>query len=206
MLLNFEKLITKYHLNIQGVIHIGAHYGEEYELYNHCGIDKQLWFEPLESNFNVLKNMIGNINDIILEKYALGNENKEMQMYVETVNRSQSSSLLKPKIHLTQYPMIKFDKTENVQMTRLDDYLQDKDYDYNFINIDVQGYELEVFKGAEKTLQNIDYIISEINRAELYENCVQSYELDIFLGQFGFRRVETDFVGGTWGDAFYIKR
>ena len=75
----------------------------------------------------------------------------------------------------------------------------------NFINIDVQGYELEVFKGATNTLKHIDYIMSEVNTDEVYEGCVLIDELDEFLVTFGFNRVETNMAGGLWGDAFYIK-
>jgi hypothetical protein len=90
-------------------------------------------------------------------------------------------------------------------MFRLDDLDLDLTK-YNFINIDVQGYELEVFKGSYKTLKNIDYIISEVNRAEVYENCPYVGELDSYLQNYNFTRVETNWAGDTWGDAFYIKK
>ena len=38
------------------------------------------------------------------------------------------------------------------------------------VTIDVQGYELEVFKGAQKTLRTINAIITEVSREPLYEN------------------------------------
>ena len=83
---------------------------------------------------------------------------------------------------------------------------ENKSFYFNFINIDVQGYELEVFKGGKKVLESIDYILSEVNNAEVYENCVNVSELDVFLREFGFERVEPNWEGGTWGDAFYIKK
>jgi hypothetical protein len=89
-------------------------------------------------------------------------------------------------------------------MFRLDDIDLDLSK-YNFLNIDVQGYELEVFKGAFGSLKNIDYIISEVNRDEIYEGCPHIDELDNFLIQFNLQRVETNWAGDTWGDAFYIK-
>jgi hypothetical protein len=126
-------------------------------------------------------------------------------MNVETANSGQSSSILNPKLHLSQYPHIIFNSTEEVDMFRLDDMNIDLD-NINFINIDVQGYELEVFKGAEKTLNNIDYIMSEINRDEVYENCVKIDELIEFLKLYGFELVEQDWAGGTWGDGLFIKK
>ena len=89
-------------------------------------------------------------------------------------------------------------------MVRLDDELKDNDK-YNFINIDVQGYELEVFKGSSQILKNVDYIMTEVNKSEVYKNCAMVEDLDNFLSKFNFKRVETTWDGITWGDAFYIK-
>ena len=114
-------------------------------------------------------------------------------------------------MHLDLYPKITFDEEVNVKQTFLDKFVIEKNVDtskFNFINIDVQGYELEVFKGAAHTLNDIDYIYTEVNNDELYENCVQMSELDEFLGDlWGFERIETKLVGNQkWGDALYVKR
>ena len=201
MILDFNKLSSKYNFNIKGIIHIGGHYGEEYDVYKKLNIPV-LFFEPLLNNFQHLYNKVKDDPNVITYQCALGNENKIVTMNVESVNQGQSSSILKPKKHLEQYPHITFDYTEEVNMFRLDDLDLDLSQ-YNFINIDVQGYELEVFKGATNTLKNIDYIISEVNRDEVYENCPHIDELDEYLSQ--FKRVETDWAGVIWGDALYIK-
>ena len=101
-----------------------------------------------------------------------------------------------------------------VNQTFLDKYVLENNVDldmFNFINIDVQGYELEVFKGAMETLTEIDYVYTEVNTAEIYEDCTKIEQLDEFLGNlYNFERVETRFVGGkgagTWGDALYVKK
>jgi FkbM family methyltransferase len=203
MIFDFNILNNKYNFKIKGVIHVGGHYGEEYELYKSLNIPV-IFFEPLNNNYNTLKNKVGHDPNIKAFQCALGNENKIVTMNVEVANNGQSSSILKPKKHLEQYPHITFNSTEEVHMFKLDD-IDINLTQYNFLNIDVQGYELEVFKGAFGTLKNIDYIISEVNRDEVYENCPHVDELDEYLSQFGFKRVETDWAGGIWGDALYIK-
>jgi len=202
MLLDFNDLIKKFNMNITGVIHIGAHYGQEHELYIKQGIKNIVYFEPLTKNFEILKSNVG--DESILFNCALGNENKNIEMFVESANNGMSSSILEPKLHTEQYPHIVFNDKEVVEMRRLDDI--DFNFNgYNFINIDVQGYELEVFKGSENTLKNIDYIISEINRDELYKNCSKIDELKKFLEPWGFQLVEQNWEGGTWGDGLFIK-
>lgn len=202
MLLDFNHLKEKYNMNIKGMIHIGAHHGQEHTLYKQNKISNIVYFEPLKSNFEILeKNVNG---DALLFNIALGNENKEIEMFVETANMGQSSSILEPMIHTQQYPHIVFDKKEVVSMKKLDNVDLDIEL-YNFINIDVQGYELEVFKGATNALEKIDYIISEINRDELYKNCSQVSDLQAFLLDFGFHLVEESWIGGNWGDGLFIK-
>ncbi len=203
MLLNLDNLKQKYKLNIKGVLHIGAHVGQEYVAYERLGIINVMFFEPVPSTFNKLKENVG--NRAILVNTALGNMIGEIEMFIETVNSGQSNSILKPEHHLTQYPQIQFAEKQKVPITKLDTFIEVREK-FNFINIDVQGYELEVFKGGSDFLNTIDYVMAEVNRAELYSGCAKVEELDTFLGTYGFERVETTWAGGTWGDAFYIKR
>jgi hypothetical protein len=78
------------------------------------------------------------------------------------------------------------------------------------LNIDVQGYELEVLKGSTKTLENIDYIMCEINRSTEkkgieYINCALVGELQKFLINYEFKLVEQNWAGTSWGDGFFIR-
>ena len=124
-------------------------------------------------------------------------------MYIDSNNQA-SSSLLKPKVHLTQYPHIKFEKESLINIDKLDNVINSNKY--NFINMDVQGYELEALKGGGDCLNNIDYIKTEVNRDEVFDGCARIEELDEFLLNYGFIRVEATWDGVTWGDAFYIKK
>ena len=206
MLISFKQLKQKYDMNISGVIHIGAHFGEEAKDYIDNGITEMVFFEPLSESLKVLEenlSYIANDANVMIYPVALGNETKDVEMYVSNRDR-MCSSILKPKVVLEQYPDITFDERETVEMMRLDD--TDLEFDkFNFLNIDVQGYELEVLKGGAKVLEGIDYIYTEINRAEVYENTPHVDELDTYLKPYGFIRVESDWTGDTWGDGLYIK-
>ena len=204
MMMNLENIVKKYNLQIEGVIHIGAHHGQEYKDYEKQGIQNMIFFEPTHDNFIQLMRNLPIKESILLFNIALGNEVGEKEMWVETANKGQSCSLLEPKIHLKQYPKIKFSKKEKVVIDKLDNISFDRTK-FNMINADVQGYELEVFKGATETLKNIDIIYSEINFEEVYKGCCLVGDLDTFLGHYGFVRVLTDAKPKTWGDALYLK-
>jgi FkbM family methyltransferase len=202
MLLNLDNLKEKYNLDIKGVLHIGAHVGQEFKTYQRLEIKNVMFFEPIPTTFQKLKENVG--DNAILINTALGNMVGEVEMFTETINQGQSSSVLEPEHHLIQHPNIQFNGRQKVTITKLDNFIENKDK-FNFINIDVQGYELEVFKGGSEFLKTIDYVMTEVNRAELYKGCAKIEDLDKFLGDYGFERVETTWDGGTWGDAFYIK-
>jgi FkbM family methyltransferase len=204
MLFNFKTLQQNYNLHVKNIIHVGGHIGNEVIEY------KKLWpasvvqiFEPHPETYKKLLLTAKPYVDVICRNTALGSQKTQMTMYVEHNNNGQSNSLLKPKLHINQYPHIVFNNTIEVEVNTLDSFNFNETY--NFLNIDVQGFELEVLKGSKNTLFNVDYIICEVNNAELYENCCKVDDIDSFLKAYNFLRVETVWTGTTWGDALYIK-
>jgi FkbM family methyltransferase len=203
MLISFTELKEKYNLKIKGIIHIGANNFEEYFEYWTNGIRNIVAVEPCTPAFSKLLQQFASNPNVKLFKVALSNKKGFADMFVETKNNGQSNSLLKPKLHTEQYKDITFDDKETVAVELLDELPIDRAM-YNMVNIDVQGKEGDVFLGGLETLKGIDYIYSEINRAELYENCTMVEDLDKILTD--FVRVETNWGGGTWGDALYIRK
>jgi FkbM family methyltransferase len=208
MLLNIDRLKGY----VRGVLHVGAYVGEEFKLYKELGIQNCIFFEPQSYIFELLQRNIGHSGQCY--NIALGDFNGVADINISStiggipMGSGASSSLLKPKLHLTQHPNIKFHSKEKIMVRKLDAFMREQSIDviqFNMMNIDVQGYELNVLKGAVETLPYIDFIVTEVNRAELYEDCVQIEELDLFLLEFGFVRRETSWAGDTWGDALYSK-
>ena len=80
------------------------------------------------------------------------------------------------------------------------------DFQFNFINLDIQGTELKALKGMDYYLKFVDYIYTEVNSCEVYKGCTIISDLDDYLNNYGFKRVKTSWVEDkTWGDAFYIR-
>lgn len=206
MMMSMDYLIQKYNLQFDGIIHIGANLGQELEFYRSIGIKKLILVEPIPYIFNELKEYTNWFNDIDISCYniALGNDEKNVEMYISD-NQAQSSSILEPKIHLSIHPEVKFFENKiTVPMKKLDNLEFNRSH-YNTMILDVQGYELEVFKGSIDTLNSIDYIYAEVNKDYVYSNNGLVTELDEFLNQYNFTRVETYWVGDLpWGEALYI--
>jgi len=202
--IDIEDLIKKYDLTFKGIIHVGAHEGQEVELYEKLGVKNIMLFEPIPKIFKKLKD---NFSDkYLVFNTALGNTEGEITMNIENINDCKSSSILEPLKHIKYYPHIVFTEKINIKITKLDNFLSYRDR-FNVMVIDTQCYELEVLKGGEKFLDKIDNIICEVNNEELYMGCPDVNEIDEYLKTFGFSRVETSWSwdNETWGDALYIK-
>ncbi|MGQ9866732.1 MAG: FkbM family methyltransferase [Pseudanabaenaceae cyanobacterium] len=73
--------------------------------------------------------------------------------------------------------------------------------------IDVQGAEGQVLRGARHLLTHTAAIQLEVNYAEMYTGCPLIDDLDHFLEPLGFERVAvTTPFHHTWGDALYVRR
>lgn len=198
--MNVASLIAKRKLKVTGIIHVGGHYAEEDQLYLRAGVDKRMYFEPVYENFAELKKRVQ--PGAILHNVALGSENKTGEMFIESANQGESCSLLEPLEHLKQYPNITFDSRQIVDVCRLDSF---ETTGFNFLVLDVQGYELEVLKGAIHALDHIDYVLSEVNFVEMYRGCVLFAELSEWLAVRGLKFKQKEMCTENWGEAFYSR-
>jgi FkbM family methyltransferase len=204
MLLNFQSLVKKYSIKADGVIAVGAHFGEEHPDYVAAGIKRFVYIEPCAATFNVLKNKFAAHHHIQLFNVACGEVECEQVMYTGSQNEGQSNSLLKMQKHLQIHPGITLPNTEIVTVKRLDSLgLAHKGY--QLLVMDCQGFEGRVLKGATETLKQVNYVYTEINKDFVYEGCTLADELDALLHEFD--RAETgQWVGGCWTDALYVRR
>ena len=74
MLINLNKIVIEYRLDIKGVIHIGAHYGQEYSEYLKQGVHDMIFFEPVKENYKRLKKHLSEEQGVTCFNLALGNE------------------------------------------------------------------------------------------------------------------------------------
>ena len=212
MIFNLAQIEACVGIPYKGIIHVGGYTGTEVETYRKLGLKNTIFFEPQRNFFEIIKAKL--LPNESVFRYGLSDEICELELnlsYTEggIVNGSgASSSFLKPKIHLTEHPEVKFRGTEKAAITTLDNFIENNKVtmgSYNFINIDVQGYELKVLKGAANNLKYIDYILAEVNRDEVYEGCPLIEEIDEFLYGYKFERSFVNWVSKSWGDAIYIR-
>ena len=211
MLLDIVKLYEKYDIPKKGVIHIGAHEGQEMDEYQQLGLPKVIFIEANPEVYVRLIEKMKDISNVITVCEAISNEIGVAELHI--TSNDQSSSILPLKHHSKVYPDIVEVKKQWIPCTTLDELMMQfeknlnlNSADFNFINIDIQGAELLAFQGAKYLLRNcITAINTEVNYKEMYEGCALKKDIDNFLGQFGFECKETILPHPSWGDALYIK-
>jgi FkbM family methyltransferase len=187
---------------IKSIIDVGANEGQFIlRLLKNNFKGNVISFEPIsDAHEKLLINAKKNKKKIswyVAEKCGLGAKDFSNDIFIS--QHSESSSLLRilPK-HTNLKPLSKTISAERIKIKKLDNFYENiKKLDKNiFLKIDTQGYELEVLKGAERTLELITALVVEVSLVKLYEN--QPHWLDIvnFLKERNFVIWSVDRVMG----------
>jgi len=203
MLIKFDYLVRKYcNSNIKGILHIGAHECEEIRAYEKIiSRNKILWIEAIPEKVTLCKQRY---NNILIEQAVVSDVVENVTFNVS--NNGQSSSILELGLHTLYHPNVHYINSYNVTTKILRDILPKYNIPFNFINLDIQGAELKALKGMSEYLSNVDYIYTEVNDDYVYKGCNLIGEIDEFLKEYNFERVETKMTAFKWGDAFYVKK
>ncbi len=203
--------------NINSIIDIGANSGQfAEEVFKNGFSGYILSFEPLKiehSNLLDKKFEMKEYNWEIAERCGLGASEKKLDINISGMR--QSSSILDiSEIHTNLYP-----KSINIGKEEIDIFPLDKYYNKIInmkknilIKIDTQGYELEILKGAKKTLEYVDAVYAEVSLVKLYKSQPLFDEIFDFIKKFGFsvwsvdRAVGNKNTGQTYQlDVLFIK-
>lgn len=204
MLIDPRMLHVRYSVRANGVLHVGGHHGEERPLYDALKYSPVWWVDGDKRSFPVLQAAIADAPNHHAIRAVVADEVRKMTFNL--ANNEQSSSILDLGTHKEEHPDVVYEGSRVVTSTTIDILrAEGKIGDANYLNLDIQGAELMALKGATQYLDSVDYIYSEVNNAELYEGGCLVWELDEFLGDLGFNRVETTFTVHGWGDAFYVR-
>jgi FkbM family methyltransferase len=202
----------------RGVVHVGAHEGQEVEPYLRLGFERIVLVEANPEWHDVLLTRFGGDARIKIFNYAICDREGVVDLHVHT-SRSGSTepaSILPMRRFNQIVTTLHTPRTIRVPGMTLDalfDRHQLRRADYNFMNLDIQGAEMLAFKGAASILPSMDVIISEIALIDLYEGGPLEDDVVAFLGRHGFvkrRAVYHTLYDETsafpaWGECLFIK-
>lgn len=167
---------------IQTVIDVGANQGQYARRMRVLGFTGQLLsFEPGTAAFRRLERHCALDAKWSAIRMALGCSEGSIDLNVS--RNSVSSSLLKVgERHLAAAPESRIRSIERVPIRRLDDVVG-KVPGPVWLKIDAQGYELEVLRGADKTMRRSVILQLEVSLVPLYEGQASLLQVLEFLAE-----------------------
>ncbi len=158
------------------IFDIGAYQGDFANLcIKNFPSSKIACFEVLEHRVEQLKQIASQNSSVQVFPTLLGAEAREKVQFNEA---ETASSVLTEQVQqdfpVNSYPMTTVD-------TIVGEYFDGKSPD--FLKLDVQGYELEVLKGAEKSLQGMQVILAEVNLLDIHQNVPLLAEVIAWLNE-----------------------
>lgn len=187
---SLQLIKTLNFLNIDLVLDIGANIGQFAEELRFFGYEgKIVSFEPLPQEHKILTKKANNDkNWTVFKRGAIGNEDGMIKINVS--ENSVSSSILGIlDSHVSASKNSKYIDQVETCINKLDSIFPEieKSGKNIFLKIDTQGYEWNVLKGSEMTLQNIKGLLIETSIEPLYKDQVLSEEIIQYLKNKGFQ-------------------
>lgn len=208
MLIPYKGILEKYNINPTGVLHIGAHWGEECHDYYQNGVERTIW---VEANPECMMNLIDNLrpypDHLIFNDCISDVDGQEAVLHISN-NEGQSSSILELGHHKIAHPEVHYISDIKCKTKRIDTLFQQNKLnieEYQFVNIDLQGLELQALISIGELLHKVKYLYLEINELPLYISGALIKEVDEYVRKFGFVGKDKVMAGNFgWGDKFYI--
>jgi FkbM family methyltransferase len=188
-LLNKEWLRPEH---IGTVLDVGANEGQFIQiarlLFPEAGI---LAFEPNPRLQQPLQALLSSDERNAVFPVACGREATLMPLHLAAF--SPASSLLRATdFQVRNFPEVKAEETIEVRVERLDDLVRQRPSARApyLLKLDVQGFELEVLRGAVGILPHVAVVVCEVNAAPFYERQAGFEEIYAFLRDHHFRLVD----------------
>jgi FkbM family methyltransferase len=199
-----------------GVLHIGAHMGEEVPAYRGKGMNDIYLVEANPEMASKLEAQFGTEKTVKVISLAVSDRVGEVEFIVHTTEKGsvESASLL-PLAELGRIvPVFNSEKKHIVPTTTLDLMAKEESLygKIKLLALDVQGAELMVLSGGSKFISSVDAVICEVNLIETYEGCSLEADVDKFFSDAGFTKElaiyhELYDESGTfpaWGECLWV--
>jgi len=201
-----------------GVIHVGAHQGEEVEAYLDAGFERVVLIEANPRLSEYLLQRFADDVRVRVFNCAIADHDGFVDLHIHTsrTGNTEPASILPLKRFKEIVKTLHTPETLRVPCYLLDTLLELNGMsadEFSLLNVDVQGAELLVLKGARRVLDAVGSVISEVSLIELYEDCAAEQEIAEILEGCGFRKVtgiyhslyDENSTFPAWGECLFSK-
>ena len=190
---NLKKFVKYYYpennylRKSKGVVHVGASFGEERDLYNYFN-QNVIWIEPIPDVFQKLKKNISLYKNQVCFNYLITDKiDKEYEFKI--TNNSLSSSIFDLAEHKKMWPEVHYSHSITLKSMNLKTLFLNKNIDlknFDSLVIDTQGSELLVLKGLGEFINFFKYVKVEVWIFECYDGCCTDSEIKSYMNDYNF--------------------
>ena len=174
---NFHKYTLKDPAQVKNIVIVGAYYGDEIFKYRALYRNANFYcFEPHKEHFKVLESKWKSNDRVKIYNVAASSEDGESKLYM--TNANGNSSLLEFQGNQHGHPMYVVGE-DKVKTVRLDSLSELQNINIDLMQVDTQGTELMVLKGATDILNNVDSLMLEVHTRDF----IQPWDEEPYRGQ-----------------------
>ena len=205
--INYVGSFERLNVDVKGVIHVGMWDFVEHYCYSKLVGDKVIGVEANEFVYDTMSKPIADkcgyrsFNECVYSEDGL-----EKQFYL-----ANDCSTLNPVAYSNHLSMkLAGGNFVNVITKKLSTLIQENNIDmnqYDFLNIDAEGAELEILKGFEDELEYINMIFIETSLNDRNNTGATHEAIVQWLRQRGFRLAEMSdsYQQEGWGDSIFLR-
>lgn len=185
---NILKSLKK--LNINYIFDVGSHKGESIDYFIKLkGLKKIQSFEPQKDIFLFLQKKYEKNKKVNLNQIALSQNENYKDFYINDLSSTSTFSKLNKKSFWLKTKNRILNKKDSIvskikiKSITIDKFIKQKKIKkIDLLKIDTEGHELEVLKGALKTIQKdkIKYILIELHFSKMYKDYSKK-KIELFL-------------------------
>lgn len=201
-----KSVISQYLTDDPIIVEAGAHVGvdtiEMAKLWKNSTIHA---FEPVKEIFEQLELNVNDLKNVTTYNLALGEKTGSDTIFVSGGTSDGSSSLLKPKDHITSHPDVTFKNKQKIQIMNLADW--SKKYNVgsvDFFWLDMQGLELKVMQAAPEIIKKSRVVYTEVSLIETYEGVPTYPEVKKWMESLGFTAIIEELPWKDMGNILFV--
>lgn len=197
-----KRFLDNLNEDINTIFEVGARYGDESLYLSTIFPNSQIYsFECNPNTIEICKNKLNNKKNITFMPYGLGNENTTLPFYSYIADNDGASSFFKRIDADTTQKL-----TGKMEIKKLSDIMKNEKLEtIDLLCMDVQGFELNVLKGAEEHLKKIKYIIMEEPNPIINENYLPKNVHSKYIGAPSSQEIKEFMVNNNFMEIVRIK-
>jgi FkbM family methyltransferase len=173
------KILQEWGYTPAFVIDIGAYHGTWTKMFKELFPDASiLMLEAQKAKESMLRDVADKYSDVSYDIALLGANDGDVVSFVEM--ETGSSVFEEDSSYEREYV--------KKQLVELDSLLKSHaDFQQaDFLKLDVQGYELEVLRGASSLLKSVEFVYMEVSLIPINKGCPDIHDVIVFMREHGF--------------------